>query len=105
MKCIGNQVNLYFRIKDLESKLAERDAMIRVLQKHTYDKDVSSFPSMLGRSPHHTPHPSLHGNTDLGGVLGTSVSREELGNIQNLGLFFNLCQKRLQIYYFGLFSF
>jgi len=70
-----------FRMKDLESKLAERDAMIRVLQKHTYEKDVSSssYQSMLGRSPHHTPHPSLHGNSDLGAVLGTSVSREELG--------------------------
>lgn len=68
-------------MKDLESKLAERDAMIRVLQKHTYEKDVSSssYQSMLGRSPHHTPHPSLHGNSDLGAVLGTSVSREELG--------------------------
>jgi hypothetical protein len=71
----------HFRMKDLESKLAERDAMIRVLQKHTYEKDVSSssYQSMLGRSPHHTPHPSLHGNSDLGAVLGTSVSREELG--------------------------
>lgn len=71
----------YFRMKDLESKLAERDAMIRVLQKHTYEKDVSSssYQSMLGRSPHHTPHPSLRGNSDLGAVLGTSVSREQLG--------------------------
>ncbi|VEN41556.1 unnamed protein product, partial [Callosobruchus maculatus] len=48
------------KLKDLESKLAEKDAMIRVLQKHTYDKDVS----MLGRSPHHTPHGSL-GGTDI----------------------------------------
>jgi hypothetical protein len=73
-------------MKDLESKLAERDAMIRVLQKHTYEKDVSSssYQSMLGRSPHHTPHPSLHGNSDLGTVLGTSVSREELGKKQTI---------------------
>lgn len=49
--------------------------MIRVLQKHTYDKEVSS---MLGRSPHHTPHPSLAG-TDIDHVLGGTVSREELG--------------------------
>lgn len=62
-------------MKDLESKLAEKDAMIRVLQKHTYDKDMSS---MLGRSPHHTPHPSL-GGADIDHVLGTTVSREELG--------------------------
>lgn len=68
--------DLESRVKDLESKLAERDAMIKVLQKHTYEKDVSS---MLGRSPHHTPHPSL-GGTDIDHVLGTAVSREELGN-------------------------
>lgn len=36
------------RIKDLESKLAERDAMIRVLQKHTYDKADSSSSSGVG---------------------------------------------------------
>ncbi|XP_044731110.1 angiomotin-like protein 1 isoform X2 [Chrysoperla carnea] len=73
--------DLESRLKDYESKLAEKDAMIRVLQKHTYDKDVSSsssFSNMLTRSPHHTPHTSLHGGTDLDTVLGTSVSREEL---------------------------
>uniref|UniRef100_A0A1Y1NEF0 Angiomotin C-terminal domain-containing protein n=2 Tax=Photinus pyralis TaxID=7054 RepID=A0A1Y1NEF0_PHOPY len=68
--------DLESRLKDLESKLAERDAMIKVLQKHTYDKDVSS---MLGRSPHHTPHPSL-GAADIDHVLGGTVSREELVN-------------------------
>ncbi|CAG2060738.1 unnamed protein product, partial [Timema podura] len=60
--------DLESKTKELESKLAEKDAMIRVLQKHTYDKDVSSssssYPSMLGRSP----HPSIHGNSDLGAV-------------------------------------
>ncbi|KRT80802.1 hypothetical protein AMK59_5736 [Oryctes borbonicus] len=66
--------DLESKVKDLESKLAERDAMIRVLQKHTFDKDVST---MLGRSPHHTPHPSL-GGADIDHVLGTTVSREEL---------------------------
>ncbi|CAG9825130.1 unnamed protein product [Phaedon cochleariae] len=66
--------DLESRVKDLESKLAERDAMIRVLQKHTYDKDVSS---MLGRSPHHTPHPSM-GGADMDHCLGSTVSREEL---------------------------
>ncbi|XP_019765823.2 uncharacterized protein LOC109541401 isoform X2 [Dendroctonus ponderosae] len=65
--------DLESRLKDLESKLAEKDAMIRVLQKHTYDKDVS----MLGRSPHHTPHSSL-GGTDIDLGLGATVSREEL---------------------------
>ncbi|KAK9884581.1 hypothetical protein WA026_007423 [Henosepilachna vigintioctopunctata] len=66
--------DLESRLKNLESKLAEKDAMIRVLQKHTYDKDVSS---MLGRSPHHTPHNSLAG-ADIDHVLGSTVSREEL---------------------------
>ncbi|CAG9769505.1 unnamed protein product [Ceutorhynchus assimilis] len=65
--------DLESRLKDLESKLAEKDAMIKVLQKHTYDKDMS----MLGRSPHHTPHPSL-GGTDMDLGLGATVSREEL---------------------------
>ncbi|KAL1506524.1 hypothetical protein ABEB36_005871 [Hypothenemus hampei] len=67
--------DLESRVKDLESKLAEKDAMIKVLQKHTYDKDIS----MLGRSPHHTPRPSL-GGTDIDIALGTTVSHEELVN-------------------------
>lgn len=45
-------------MKDLESKLAERDAMIRVLQKHTYDKD-SSCSSGVGSYPAaHSSHSS-----------------------------------------------
>lgn len=66
--------DLESRLKNLESKLAEKDAMIRVLQKHTYDKDVST---MLGRSPHHTPHGSL-ASAEIDHVLGSTVSREEL---------------------------
>lgn len=61
-----------FRMKELESRLAERDAMIRVLQKkHSFEKDVSgSYPSIcLG---HHTPHSSL--NT-------TDLTSDDLGNI------------------------
>ena len=40
--------SVFFRVKELECKLAERDAMIRVLQKkHTLDKEVSnSYPSI-----------------------------------------------------------
>lgn len=52
-------------MKELESKLAERDAMIKVLQKkHTYDKEVtsSSYPSMSIN--HHGLHSSLN-MTDL----------------------------------------
>lgn len=58
-------------MKELESRLAERDAMIRVLQKkHSFEKDVSgSYPSIcLG---HHTPHSSL--NT-------TDLTSDDLGN-------------------------
>lgn len=60
-----------FSMKELESRLAERDAMIRVLQKkHSFEKDVSgSYPSIcLG---HHTPHSSL--NT-------TDLTSDDLGN-------------------------
>ncbi|XP_033231419.1 angiomotin-like protein 1 [Belonocnema kinseyi] len=50
--------DLESRMKDLESKLAERDAMIRVLQKHTYDKD-SSCSSGVGSYPAaHSSHSS-----------------------------------------------
>lgn len=50
---------LFDRMKDLESKLAERDAMIRVLQKHTYDKADSSSSSGVGSYPAaHSSHSS-----------------------------------------------
>ncbi|KAI4490209.1 hypothetical protein M0802_010843 [Mischocyttarus mexicanus] len=52
--------DLESRMKDLESKLAERDAMIRVLQKHTYDKDNSSSSSGVGSYP---PGHSSHSST------------------------------------------
>ncbi|XP_012225084.1 serine-rich adhesin for platelets-like [Linepithema humile] len=51
--------DLESRMKDLESKLAERDAMIRVLQKHTYDKADSSSSSGVGSYPAvHSSHSS-----------------------------------------------
>ncbi|XP_012537833.2 uncharacterized protein LOC105837521 [Monomorium pharaonis] len=51
--------DLESRMKDLESKLAERDAMIRVLQKHTYDKAESSSSSGVGSYPAaHSSHSS-----------------------------------------------
>lgn len=46
------------KTKDLESKLAEKEAMIKVLQKHSLDKDVA-YQNAILRSPRHTPHPSL----------------------------------------------
>ncbi len=54
-------------MKELESKLAERDAMIRVLQKkHAFDKEVTtnSYPSMS--LSHHAGHSNLN-MADLGG--------------------------------------
>lgn len=55
-------------MKELESKLAERDAMIRVLQKkHTFDKEVSSSYPSISLS-HHSP--------DLTNVLNA----DDLGN-------------------------
>lgn len=49
---------LFDRMKDLESKLAERDAMIRVLQKHTYDKDSSSSSGVGSYPAAHSSHSS-----------------------------------------------
>lgn len=49
---------LFYRMKDLESKLAERDAMIRVLQKHTYDKDSSSSSGVGSYPAAHSSHSS-----------------------------------------------
>lgn len=46
------------RMKDLESKLAERDAMIRVLQKHTYEKDSSSSSGVGSYPAAHSSHSS-----------------------------------------------
>ncbi|OXU20473.1 hypothetical protein TSAR_010241, partial [Trichomalopsis sarcophagae] len=50
--------DLESRMKDLESKLAERDAMIRVLQKHTYDKESSSSSGVGSYPAAHSSHSS-----------------------------------------------
>ncbi|XP_071451480.1 uncharacterized PE-PGRS family protein PE_PGRS20-like [Hetaerina americana] len=65
----GVVVRTCLGLKDLESRLAERDAMIRVLQKHTYEKEV-----VFISSPHHTPHTSgLHASSfHSGGGLHSS---------------------------------
>lgn len=64
---------MQFRMKDLESKLAERDAMIRVLQKHTYDKESSSSSGVGSYPPVHSTHSS------------TSVDHNGLTNTPELG--------------------
>ncbi|XP_057338714.1 angiomotin-like protein 1 isoform X2 [Microplitis mediator] len=61
--------DLESRMKDLESKLAERDAMIRVLQKHTYDKDSSSSSGMGSYPAVHSSHSST--SADHTGLTGT----------------------------------
>ncbi|XP_046396967.1 uncharacterized protein LOC124163899 isoform X2 [Ischnura elegans] len=75
--------DLEARVKDLESRLAERDAMIRVLQKHTYEKEV-----VFLSSPHHTPHASaLHGSSfhSGGGLHSTTLHGNSLhGNSSSL---------------------
>ncbi|XP_047354049.1 uncharacterized protein LOC124950769 isoform X3 [Vespa velutina] len=65
--------DLESRMKDLESKLAERDAMIRVLQKHTYDKDNSSS-SGVGS------YPAAHSSHSISSVLGTGSGYGSTGS-------------------------
>ncbi|XP_073991700.1 uncharacterized protein [Rhodnius prolixus] len=69
--------DLEAKVKELECKLAERDAMIRVLQKkHTLDKEVSSsYPSIsLDTVPTlNTTDLNVLAADNLGGVSTTSV--------------------------------
>ncbi|XP_075209775.1 uncharacterized protein LOC142317253 isoform X2 [Lycorma delicatula] len=66
--------DLETRMKELESKLAERDAMIRVLQKkHTYDKEVSSSYPSISLSHHSPDLTNVLNADDLGPVSTTSV--------------------------------
>lgn len=62
-------------MKDLESKLAERDAMIRVLQKHTYDKESASSSGVSSYPAAHSTHSST--SADHHTAL---TSAPELGN-------------------------
>lgn len=71
-------------MKDLESKLAERDAMIRVLQKHTYDKDSSSSSGVGSYPAAHSSHSST--SADHHTAL---TSTPELGTIFDTFLFFS----------------
>ena len=50
--------DLFFRVKTLQAQLAERDAMIAVMQKHSSMSRASSISSLL-YSPVHSPRPSL----------------------------------------------
>lgn len=74
---------MHRRMKDLESKLAERDAMIRVLQKHTYDKDSSSSSGVGSYPAAHSTHSST--SADHHTVL---TSTPELGDYHRFEKFF-----------------
>lgn len=69
---------LFDRMKDLESKLAERDAMIRVLQKHhtIYTDKDSSISS--GVSSYPAGH-SSHSSTSVDHHTALITSTPELG--------------------------
>ncbi|XP_022248542.1 angiomotin-like [Limulus polyphemus] len=68
------------RIKDLESKLAERDAMIKVLQQHSQEKNEVLQNAVLGRPSCHIRAASTvglstntsHTATTVGSSLGAS---------------------------------
>lgn len=66
-------------MKDLESKLAERDAMIRVLQKHTYDKADSSSSSGVGSYPAaHSSHSSTSADHHTALTSTPELGKEKL---------------------------
>lgn len=66
--------DLEAKVKELECKLAERDAMIRVLQKkHTLDKEVSSSYPSISLDPSLNTDLNVLATDNLGGVSTTSV--------------------------------
>lgn len=66
--------DLEAKVKELECKLAERDAMIRVLQKkHTLDKEVSSSYPSISLDPTLNTDLNVLATDNLGGVSTTSV--------------------------------
>lgn len=75
-------------MKDLESKLAERDAMIRVLQKHTYDKD-SSCSSGVGSYPAaHSSHSSTSADHHTALTSTSELGKEDHINLLAIMFFF-----------------
>lgn len=67
---VANKKNAEFegRIKDMESKLAEKEAMIRVLRQHSRDKDVVLQKTVLAQRA-----PNRHGRSaSTMGLTGTS---------------------------------
>ncbi|GFY74183.1 angiomotin [Trichonephila inaurata madagascariensis] len=69
------------RIKDFESKLAEKDAMIKVLQQHSQDKDTVFQNCVLGRPPRHTRAASTVGLTTSTCHTTTTTGVSSLGRV------------------------
>ncbi|GIY39897.1 hypothetical protein CDAR_503002 [Caerostris darwini] len=69
------------RIKDYESKLAEKDAMIKVLQQHSQDKDAVFQNCVLGRPPRHTRAASTVGLTTSTCHTTTTTGVSSLGRV------------------------
>lgn len=63
------------RVRDLESKLAERDAMIKVLQQHSQEKDAVLQNAVLGRPPRH----HIRAASTMGLTTGTTHSTTTTG--------------------------
>ncbi|KAK0164179.1 hypothetical protein PV328_002837 [Microctonus aethiopoides] len=74
--------DLESRMKDLESKLAERDAMIRVLQKHTYDKETSSSSGVCSYPAGHSSHSST--SADHTGLTGTPELVSRMSSVSSV---------------------
>ncbi|XP_015917379.1 angiomotin isoform X2 [Parasteatoda tepidariorum] len=69
------------RIKDFESKLAEKDAMIKVLQQHSQEKDAVLQHAVLGRPPRHTRSVSTVGLTTSTCHTTTTTGVSSLGRV------------------------
>ena len=82
---VANKKNAEFegRVKDMESKLAEKEAMIRVLRQHSRDKDVALQKSVMSqRVPNrHTRSASTmgltSGSSQANCVISSMRTREE----------------------------
>ncbi|CAL1272273.1 unnamed protein product [Larinioides sclopetarius] len=69
------------RIKDMEAKLAEKDAMIKVLQQHSQDKDAVFQNCVLGRPPRHARAASTVGLTTSTCHTTTTTGVSSLGRV------------------------
>ncbi|XP_035214194.1 angiomotin-like isoform X2 [Stegodyphus dumicola] len=69
------------KIKDYESKLAEKDAMIKVLQQHSQEKDAVLQHAVLGRPPRHTRAASTVGLTTSTNHTTTTTGVSSLGRV------------------------